>query len=391
MALYSPQQLGINANTTGGQFQQGGWYNGRQYWDGKLGEVNEIINPNQQGYKQQVSAEVRSQSAAAQGVSAQQFDAYLDSERKKQQQSGVQGTPSGGGSGAQNFTPFDPSSLPGVAGLGATQQPAIDLPKLYENLYNNSNIKNSQAEYDSIANEINTRLAAVNEAKAKINDNPFYSEATRTGRLRKLDEQYNDDIQALTSKQTALQNKIAMDKADIETKLNLEMKQFDINSQQAQLALSQFNTLLQAGAFDNASGEDIAAVTRSTGLSSNMIMSAVNAQKARNVQTSTMSFDDGTSQGFVVINSQTGEIISKQVIGASKPGAAKEASESEQRQYYVGLAKSSAQKGLTVSQMLSAFSGYLEPNEIYQLYQSNSKYGPDKASKRELERYGISF
>lgn len=56
MALYSPEQLGIKAPSGG--FQQGGWYDGRQYWDGKLGDVNVIINPNQQGYSQQVSKEV---------------------------------------------------------------------------------------------------------------------------------------------------------------------------------------------------------------------------------------------------------------------------------------------------------------------------------------------
>ena len=385
--IYDPASLGIKAPSGG--FQQGGWYEGRQYWNGTLSDPG-VIHPssNQQGAGQAVSAEVNAQSAQQQGVSAQNFQNYLQQQTQKQQQSGVQPTASitpgnavwdGGGGGA------------GTGGAGFSAPASIDLQSIYDNLYKNSNISTYQSQYDTVSNELLKREEARNKAKEDINNNPWYSEGDRVGRAAKLDEKFNADSEALTKRQVALQNKIAMDKADIETKLNLEMKQFDINSQQAQLALSQFNTLLQAGAFDNASGEDIAAVTRSTGLSSNMIMSAVNAQKARNVQTSTMSFDDGTSQGFVVINSQTGEIISKQVIGASKPGAAKEASESEQRQYYVGLAKSSAQKGLTVSQMLSAFSGYLEPNEIYQLYQSNSKYGPDKASKRELERYGISF
>ena len=78
MATYNPQSLGINANTTGGVFQQGAWYGGRQYWNGSLGEVN-AIHPesNQPGAGQQVSQEVRSQSASSQGVSLEQFDNYL--------------------------------------------------------------------------------------------------------------------------------------------------------------------------------------------------------------------------------------------------------------------------------------------------------------------------
>jgi hypothetical protein len=38
MATYSPESLGITAKTTGGTFQQGAWYGGRQYWNGTLGD-----------------------------------------------------------------------------------------------------------------------------------------------------------------------------------------------------------------------------------------------------------------------------------------------------------------------------------------------------------------
>lgn len=62
MATYSPESLGINASTTGGTFQQGAWYGGRQYWNNTLGEVG-AIHPesNQQGAGQAVSTEVVAQ------------------------------------------------------------------------------------------------------------------------------------------------------------------------------------------------------------------------------------------------------------------------------------------------------------------------------------------
>ena len=88
---------------------------------------------------------------------------------------------------------------------------------------------------------------------------------------------------------------------------------------QTSQALNQFNSLLQAGALDAATGDDIANITRGTGLSSSMVQAAINANKAKNVQTNATTFDDGTNQGFVVYNSKTGEIISKQNVATSKP------------------------------------------------------------------------
>jgi len=83
MAVYSPQQLGINPPAGG--FQTGGWYNGRQYWNGTLGEPG-VIHPesNQQGAGQAVSTEVNAQSARAQGVTPQQFESYLQQQREVQ-------------------------------------------------------------------------------------------------------------------------------------------------------------------------------------------------------------------------------------------------------------------------------------------------------------------
>src|SRR3990167_653722 len=47
-ATYAPEQLGIKAPSGG--FQTGGWYSGRQYWNGTLSDPG-VIHPqsNQQG------------------------------------------------------------------------------------------------------------------------------------------------------------------------------------------------------------------------------------------------------------------------------------------------------------------------------------------------------
>lgn len=73
---YTAEQLGIKAPSGG--FQTGGWYQGRQYWNGTLSDPG-VIHPesNQQGAGQAVNPEVNAASAKAQGVSVKDFNTYL--------------------------------------------------------------------------------------------------------------------------------------------------------------------------------------------------------------------------------------------------------------------------------------------------------------------------
>ena len=280
----------------------------------------------------------------------------------------------GGGSGA------------GTGALPVFNQPTIDLQKSYENLYSGSGI-------GDIESTISTKEKARNDALAKINDNPYFSEATRVGRVAKLDQIFQNDTASLRSD-------VATRKADLETRFGLQTKQFDINSQQAQQAFTQFSSLLSMGALDNASGVDLANITRATGLSSSQISSAIQATKdakKKDVPTSTISYDDGVNQGYAVINSQTGEIIRKEKVAASKPEkaiAAPKATESEIKAGNRASAKSAAQQGASVSQLFNLFTGVLAPNEIYNIYNASSKYGPDKpsdAGKKVLKSFGVKF
>lgn len=197
----------------------------------------------------------------------------------------------------------------------AFNAPTINLPELYEGLYAKSGIKD-------IEGELSAKSRGYTEQVAKIKDNPYLSEGTMTGRLSKLQDKFNADS-------TNIRSDIATRKADIETQLNLQTKQFDINSQQAQLAISQFTSLLQAGALNSASGEDIANITRATGLSSNMIQSMITYQQKKDApKLELKTVDDGTNQYVVAINSD-GVVVNKQVIAASEPTATKAATAEE--------------------------------------------------------------
>ncbi len=292
--VYSPEQLGIKPPPGG--FQQGGWYEGRQYWNGTLSEPG-VIHPqsNQSGAGQAVSSEVIAQTNPANV-------AYIEKLKQEAAKTNITPVASYNPPTTQPTTTSTTTSKGAITGFN---QPTIDLPNLYQNLYKSSGISEKEAQIAQLEKQYL-------EARNKITDNPFLDAATMDKRLARLKNKYEEET-------LPLRNEISMKKADIETQLNIQTKQFDINSQQAQLALQQFNTLLATGAFDNATGEDIANITRATGLSSTMIQSAIQAKKDKDIQTSTISFDDGTNQGFVVINSRTGEILNKQIVAPSKP------------------------------------------------------------------------
>lgn len=205
-------------------------------------------------------------------------------------------------------TPVIPGGGGMPGGLNIPTPAPFDLQGLYNSLTQSSGIKD-------LENKAMQEQTAFNEAQSKINDNPFLSEADRVGRIQKLQIDYNANAKST-------QDALAMKKADIQTQLDMASRQYDINSQAARDALSRFDSLLASGALAGASGSDIANLTSQTGLSSSMIQAAINAAKAKNVQTQTINWDDGTNMGFAIIDSNTGEIIKKQTIGPSTPTAA---------------------------------------------------------------------
>lgn len=359
--------------------QQGGWYDGQQFWGGTLSAPG-VINSqsNQQGAGQAVSKEVIAQTNP-------NNVAYIE-QQQQQPQAASSPAPSGGGYGSVG-TGGTGLPEPGTGtGIGYNAPAPIDLQSLYTNLLNTSGLKDKEA-------ELTAKTQAFNDAQSKINDNPFLSEATRVGRIQKLTTDYNNDIQGL-------QNDIATTKADNEMQISLAEKQFDINSQYAQQALSQFNSLLQMGALNNASGEDIANITRSTGLSSDAIYSAIKAQQQKDIPTSVVSFDDGTNQGFAVINTQTGAIISKQVVAASKPPASSGGGSdvlSQERQIALDkqvapqYALEAAKAGKTLPDMIATFTPYgMSAQDIYNIYSSVNYYHATAAQqKADKKKYGL--
>jgi hypothetical protein len=343
---------------------QGGWYDGQQFWGGTLSQPGQINSQsNQQGAGQLVSNEVIAQTNP-------NNVAYVAQQR---QQAGLTpspatGTPSGGQAVSQ---PVSQPSTAGTTSITGFNQPTIDLPALYQGLYDKSGVK-------ALTEEITTSEKQYLEARNKISDNPFLDASSIDKRLQRLANTYEAEVKPK-------QDKIALLNTDIQNQLKLQTDQFNINSQQAQLALTQFQTLLQSGAFDSADVNSIISVANATGLSTSMIQSAIDANKAKNVETTIQSWDDGTNEGYVVINSKTGEIINKQTVGASKPtgSSASETKAAETRENQANLITDIKNKK-TLKELVNYYAQVLDIETIYRLYNSYSPYGVAKETPEQV-------
>jgi hypothetical protein len=307
------------AAPTGG-FQNNGWYSGYNYYNGNFSSQAGAFAPGNPNGNGTVSSAVNQQSSVAQGKAPGAIDTYIQQQNANPNNNPAAtnaannpgGTPQDmsvfTGAGGTPSSPTGAGAGANIAGAFGGTQPALNLPGLYTSLSASSGIPQMEA-------DLTAKSQAFNDAQSKINDNPFLSEGDRVGRISKLTTDYNNDVKTT-------QDSLAMAKQDVQTQLDLQTKQFDINSQQSQQALSEFNTLLSSGALAGASGTDIAAITKATGISSSMVQAAIGAQQQKDTPTSVTTVDDGTNQYAVVINTKTGAVISKQVLAASKPTAA---------------------------------------------------------------------
>lgn len=379
MATYAPQSLGIKPPPSG--FQEGGWYNGRQYIGGTLSEPGQIHpGSSQVGAGQLVSPEVNAASAAQQGQTAQQLEAYL--QKQRQQQAKLQPTPAmptpTGGAGAM-------ATSAGMAGAGGgmgtglpQQQAAINLPDIYKSLYEGSGITEKE---QALVNSEKMFL----EAKSKISDNPFTSAAQIDQRLQRLQRKYEEETAPIRSE-------IAQKKADIETQLQLQTKQFDINSQSARDALTYFNTLLDAGALNTASGEDIAAITRTTGIPSSAIQSAIKAKTATKADTQVLtSTADNGEVTVSTIDKNTGEVINQQSLGrignAQTSGSGTSSVKNIQEQFINDSNTISGGDVGVFPQLIAKYAPFLSQEEIYKMYLNTPigrAYGAPKESSKEV-------
>lgn len=197
------------------------------------------------------------------------------------------------------------SSSSGLSGMGFSGggTPTLDLNKLYDDLMNSP-------ELTALNDELVAKKKAKDEASANINDNPFYSEATRVGKQAKLDEKANDEI-------NTLQYQIDQKKADAQVKINIATQQYNIDSQEYQQNLQKLNMLITSGALMNASGSDISQIAVATGMSTEMVKGIIDKMKSDQIKPQVItSTNDSGVVTVSVVDSMTGKVINQSSLGA---------------------------------------------------------------------------
>jgi len=126
----------------------------------------------------------------------------------------------------------------------------------------------------------------------------------------------------------------------------------------------------------------IANLTRSTGVSSDMILSAV--AKSKKGELSLQQYDDGTNQYFLAVD-QEGNIANKQLIGPSKPkvGTQTEKNKAELE----GAAESDVASGITAEDLANKYSGTIEDWRLINLYNESSPHGPMTEKPEEFKKF----
>lgn len=201
------------------------------------------------------------------------------------------------------------STQPNTAGLSATGMGlgtgtgagSLDLNSLYDKYFKTSEITGKQAEATNVEK-------MRDDAIGSVQNNPWYSQSTRGGKIAAVKSDAERNLTRINSELTRLQT-------DAEIKYNIQLKQYDINRQEYQDALTLFSTLVNAGALATANGSDIANLSVRTGIPASMINSIVTSAKNKNLTFQTL--DDGTGQYIVVLDEQ-GNVQAKNYLGASK-------------------------------------------------------------------------
>lgn len=178
----------------------------------------------------------------------------------------------------------------------------FDLNQVYNNAMGSQEIK-------ALEDTVNKKKQALATAQAGINDNPWYSEATRIGKSQKLSMQAQQEL-------ANLNDELAQKKADAQAKINIALKQYDINNQEYQNNLQKLNMLVSSGAINNASGSDLAQIALKTGLTTAMLKGIQAKASANQVKPLIKDYTDNNGNvSLVVIDPMTGQVISKQGIG----------------------------------------------------------------------------
>lgn len=348
----------------------GGWYNGEQDENGVLGAPGVITNPNEQGAGSTVSATVANQTNPNNA-------AFLEGEGANLGQPANAGSGSGTGLAGSN-----------VFGNAPT---APNLTSIYDQYYtNNPDVASTQSSITDLQGQLTQRQQALDTATSNVNDNPFYAEATRVGKVSQLNSDAQNDMNTITNQLNTQQTNLTNYESEAERQVNLAQGQYTIQNQQWQQNMSEFNTLLSAGGLEDADSATMASLSVSTGIPSSMLQSIQSSEQAKNTQIIT-STDDSGNVSVVAVNATTGKVINSTTlagIGAAKTSSAGSSTTKAQdvATTYMNL-QGDITGGADLKSLISHYAvpGGLTESQILQTYNNLSPYGAAKETSAQIK------
>lgn len=188
------------------------------------------------------------------------------------------------------------SPIAGATALGSSASGGIDLNGIYDSLFNTPEI---QAKKDEVA-KVEARR---DEAITSNQNNPWYSQATRGGKIAAVKSDAERNLMRINNELTRMQT-------DAQIKYGIQMDQYNINRQAHQDALALFNGLVNSGGLVNANAEDIANLAVRTGIPTSMINSII-----ENGQDLTLeAYSDNTGQYVLALDTQ-GNVVNRVYLG----------------------------------------------------------------------------
>ncbi len=403
-----------------GGFKIGGWYDGYQY-DGKgfsQAKGVESIGSNA-GVK--VSAEVNAQSDKAQGLPTGTIQKFVDQPA----------TPSGGvpkvGSTdeATNYlqnlqtSMYDDSTNPAdgtsrVDTLKNSLAPAGGEPELlnrtlmFDELRTKYNIGDLETSLNDLKTEARTIQASQRE-RSKNEEGKAVPLGVIGGRVSEITRQENEKLDFVNRQIQTINDELTTKYSVVQTMINFAG--LDYNDAVDKYT-SDFNRNIQIyGLIQTEKNDARDAARANLQIMQNSIIkgntSFASLDPSTQAMISKLEVQSGLPVGFTaslkadananIIFSNTNNgvtqvgfknadgTVSVKSYGTPTGGG----SETDKKRSYTNSAVEDASSGVTLKDMLKIYAGYLEPTDIYNLYNTNSRYGSAKETPEELAKFGI--
>lgn len=265
-------------------------------------------------------------------------------------------------------------------------QPKINLSDTYNQLVEASGISGLETNVNATKAKITQMEADAAAEKAKVNENPWIGEASRIGRIAKIDTKLAEATAPLQKDVANLTNQVTQKQTEVSNKLGLTTSQYNIDIASNQQNLANFNSLLSSGALANATPQDIATLAQQTGLASSFIQSAINQAKKAANPLSVGTYTDANNNLVAYTMDSQGNLVSSNTIGKTKATSTGTSATKTATANKADF-EADANVGKTLQDLWRAYKDTYTNAEILKMYNSVNYYGKANETVQDMNKW----